>query len=877
MTNQAPGPADDPPWRDVVGREPQRREARAAIEDERVLVLSGEVGIGKSTFLDALAAELTERSFEVVRLRANASSRDVPLGVFTSLLADAAAHGDGVEPMSVVLRTLTGDGAHQRVVMVDDAQDLDAQSATVVAHLASNDAVRLVVAHRAGELLPPAVESVRAGPNVVEVALAPLSPEESTALVTTLAADRLSRAEIDEICRKSDGVPFFLVEVTGMHTESGKSDGVVGRGLRRAVEGRLAPLDAAARAVLEYVALAEPLELAVAEKLAASDVLIGLERRRLIVVDSMRQRAVVRLTHPLFGDVLRADLPAMQKRAHLRALFAAHADVARVPRRRHDVLRRVLWQLDGGAEVEADELAAAAAAASSLGGADIALRLARLAWERRADQDHACLLATALLGAGRIAEVDAFCAALALPDGEAQRTQIAVTWSIAVFAGLGDAGRAMDIIERFRPLAGNEGRHHLDAIEVMERFYAGHVSSALAVGERVLAAPGLAPSTRLLTLLPTVLALGTGGRTVEAAALGADALALAPAHAGQIAMAETQALCVWGYACAWNGRPAACVPMLEARRSEAHMALDHVSDEVLGVTLGISRMVEGRFELAASLFDELRPTASLFARSWQPYAEAWRAQCLARLGRGDEARPLVAASAGGGDGAQRAFLALAQAEIDAGVAARRAPAANALDEVAREADRHGQTLLALLAGFRALTLAPSHERAVSVLDVVARHDGRLAADMKAAVDGWCDQSVPALVHAAEVAERDGLGLLALDIWDLVVGTLSGVTLSPAKRKQLVRRQADLRRRLGMGDVATASAGTGVLTEREADIARLAANGLSDKLIAEKVKLSVRTVNAHLRTVYLKLGVGGRGELATHPLLTGGALPPDASG
>ena len=53
-----------------------------------------------------------------------------------------------------------------------------------------------------------------------------------------------------------------------------------------------------------------------------------------------------------------------------------------------------------------------------------------------------------------------------------------------------------------------------------------------------------------------------------------------------------------------------------------------------------------------------------------------------------------------------------------------------------------------------------------------------------------------------------------------------------------------------------------LTPRERDIATLAAQGVSSKDIADRLFLSVRTVNNHLQNVYSKLGVGSRKELAS---------------
>ena len=50
-----------------------------------------------------------------------------------------------------------------------------------------------------------------------------------------------------------------------------------------------------------------------------------------------------------------------------------------------------------------------------------------------------------------------------------------------------------------------------------------------------------------------------------------------------------------------------------------------------------------------------------------------------------------------------------------------------------------------------------------------------------------------------------------------------------------------------------------LTEREREIVDLLAQGLSNKLIASKLYLSVRTVEGHLANIYLRLGIHSRTE------------------
>ena len=50
-----------------------------------------------------------------------------------------------------------------------------------------------------------------------------------------------------------------------------------------------------------------------------------------------------------------------------------------------------------------------------------------------------------------------------------------------------------------------------------------------------------------------------------------------------------------------------------------------------------------------------------------------------------------------------------------------------------------------------------------------------------------------------------------------------------------------------------------LTEREAEILRLAADGLTNDAVARTLHLSVKTIERHLSNVYAKVGVGNRAE------------------
>ena len=48
-----------------------------------------------------------------------------------------------------------------------------------------------------------------------------------------------------------------------------------------------------------------------------------------------------------------------------------------------------------------------------------------------------------------------------------------------------------------------------------------------------------------------------------------------------------------------------------------------------------------------------------------------------------------------------------------------------------------------------------------------------------------------------------------------------------------------------------------LTSREVEILQLVANGLTNRQLADQLGVSIRTVDAHLRSVYAKLNVKSR--------------------
>ncbi len=175
-------------------------------------------------------------------------------------------------------------------------------------------------------------------------------------------------------------------------------------------------------------------------------------------------------------------------------------------------------------------------------------------------------------------------------------------------------------------------------------------------------------------------------------------------------------------------------------------------------------------------------------------------------------------------------------------------------------------------------------------EAAALHDGcPLAARATAAVALAADDAARAAVVAATAASaaRDRGAALEAARFELLAGQAQARTGERRAAARLLRRAeatflaagADrLRvdavralRTMGLRVVRSGrpDAPAEPLTERQLEIARLVAQGRSNREIAEALFLSVKTVETHLAAVFVKLGVASRRELREQPELVDG--------
>ena len=125
-------------------------------------------------------------------------------------------------------------------------------------------------------------------------------------------------------------------------------------------------------------------------------------------------------------------------------------------------------------------------------------------------------------------------------------------------------------------------------------------------------------------------------------------------------------------------------------------------------------------------------------------------------------------------------------------------------------------------------------------------------------------------HAEALAARDARGLdRASESFEamgamLLAAEAAATYRAEGKKRSMLASSARARRLLESCEGARTPALSGLapdpLTPREREVAMLAVAGLTSPDIAERLVLSVRTVEGHLQQAYTKLGIASRAEL-----------------
>jgi DNA-binding CsgD family transcriptional regulator len=149
-----------------------------------------------------------------------------------------------------------------------------------------------------------------------------------------------------------------------------------------------------------------------------------------------------------------------------------------------------------------------------------------------------------------------------------------------------------------------------------------------------------------------------------------------------------------------------------------------------------------------------------------------------------------------------------------------------------------------------------------VQSVAQTIEGRYAQAMLALATGWEAADGDALMDTASSLEESGFANLAREAYARASTLLEQAGERRRSRQAVALREKcdhELGERFREGRFIAAAPAVH-LTRREQDIVGLAVQGLTDREIAQRLMVSVRTVEGHLYRTYVKLGVRSRDEL-----------------
>lgn len=863
----------------LIGRTEELRAIGAVLSASDVsgVLISGVEGAGKSRVAREALAAAAAQGYETRWTAGASSARAIPLGAFTAWAPSGVT--DTLQLLRGVIDSLTAVPSPGKVVLgVDDVHLLDDLSTFVVHQIVQRSAAKVILTVRDGEPIPPQTQEIWAASRFERIDLDQLASDETAALLSAALKGSVDSDAAQRLWKLTRGNALFLQNIVEQEVADGRlveangrwrwiGDPVMPPGLVDLIESRIGALPAPVGDVIDALAVGEPIELAALTRITDAAAIEEAETRGLITLEPAGSDIEVRAAHPLYGEVRRRRAPHSRLR-RLRGLVATELAATTDPDDIGVAVRRATLSVESDLAPDTDLLVKAAYGAVWLGDLSLANRLAEAAVRAGAGPEPNFVRAHALswLGCGEEAE-DVLAEIDTSQLSDLDRARFAFLRSSNMLWALGDPARAKELIDVASGVKSARARTYVDAFLTIYCFATDQPEAAIEASKNLALEDIPVVGAEVAWALAQIYA--DAGRTDEAVASADAGYAVAtraldaPHMRFNIADAEVSALLLSGHV----SDALAVGERIRQQASDLPGAAQLLGAAVAGrAALGTGDLHNAGvlLEYAVDGLSASHPLGWGF-RYRIPFATA-----LAIRGSTAEAAAELEAI----DDVQRRFRSLDyERSLARGwVAASRGAVGEAIAEVLSAAEKTRATgrfaaevlCLQTAAQFGDPTTA---SRLRELESLVEGPRVQLAARLAAALR---DDDAAVLAELSEEFERLGDVVAAID-------SAAHATLAYRrhdKRGSALKcstRAGALAAESGAMTPALRQASESLpLTDREAEIVMLLGEGLSNRAVAERLTLSVRTVESHIYRAMMKTGVDSREELAA-------LLPPKRAG
>ncbi|MGV1004467.1 MAG: LuxR C-terminal-related transcriptional regulator [Candidatus Nanopelagicales bacterium] len=844
------------------------------------VVIAGGAGVGKTRLGREAADAAAQRGWVVRSVQGTAAAQAIPLGTFLPWISQFDEQPLSLVSSVIAAVTTSPDNAPVLLV-VDDVHLLDDLSAFVLHQLVRGQKATVIATLRTDEPAPKAITELWKDGHLQRLDLQPLSREAFGTLLKSALGGSVDDQSASRMWELTRGNVLFMRELIRQEVQAGRlvqSDEdhwvwtgsiTVSPSLADLVDSYIGTASESVLDVMDLVAFAEPLELNYLGALADPQDIEDAESLGLIQVSHESPTDLVRIGHPLYGEIRRSRVG----RVKARRLCGRVAEAMRSPAvgaAPVDQVRLALLLLESDLPGDADVHHQGAAAAFRRLDLALSERLADAAiraGDNRPGIESQILQARSLSMVGRGEEAEQLLTAL--PKGghtDDARVAATILRALNLLLTQGKPEQSWTVIDEALTDTAAPLNQELLAFRALQLAMAARPAEVVALLDSI-ESDGLTADSRINLNYGTTIAFGELGRITEATQTPEDKLVLGAESSANAFQAISLAQ-IHVDALATDGNIPEAMN-LGTQVVEQWTDLPTVPQTIAAALTGLAAVAQGDLLTAretlgpALATDVLRqdPTG-LPLHGIGYWLNISFTEALARAGDGESAATALSETERNRH-PSFTFLEPNRMLAAAWVAAARgriSEAVNLANQAADFARTHGQYAREVLSLQTAIQFGDNgHEaRLRELADLIDGPRARIALR-------WC--------RAQESHDGDSLLEVSSDLesmGDRIAAADAAAHAAQAFHRQNLRgskltasgRAARIISECGASTPATRDISMPLpLSKREREIATLVRDGMSNKDIAEALTMSVRTVEGHIYRACNKLDVANRTELA----------------